>query len=125
MEFEKMMREKFPCSHPGYVDLTLKELKLCVAKGHDFNKGGNSLGSFYRVSAIKKLYPGFDWDSPFGTAIDYKLKQFDAMMHMRAQKTEAKVETIPVRLMDMIVYDKLAILLYEDEREVSDGKRRA
>jgi len=114
---EKRLRKEFPYGHPGYIPLTLQELQLHNDKNHDFAKGGDPLGNFKRTSAIKKLYPGFDWDSPFGTAVDYLLKQFDAMMHMRAQSIKAEVENIPTRLKDMVVYGKIAILLYEEEQK--------
>lgn len=117
MDIAKILKDKFPYGHPGYVRLTLEELQLHNTKNHDFAKGGNLLGHFYRVSTIKKLYPGFDWESPFGVAISDTLKQFDAMLHMRAQKIEAKVEALPSRLKDMVVYNKLAILLLEEEKE--------
>lgn len=112
----KVLKAKFPHGHPDYVNMTLKELQLHDDKNHDFAKGGDPLGNFYRTSAIKKLYPGFDWDSPFGVAIGLLLKQFDAAMHMRAQKIEAKVEAIPARLGDVVVYSKLATLLYHEEQ---------
>jgi len=115
MELEDELKERFPYGHPRYVDLTLEELELHNAKNHDFAGGGDPLGNFYRTSIIKKLYPGFDWDSPFGSAIGLMLKQFDSMMWLRSQKIEAKVEGIPARLKDITIYMKLAILLYEEE----------
>jgi len=117
MAFEEALGKAFPHGHPKYVELTLEELELYDVKNHDFALGGDPNGNFNRVSALKKMYPGFDWDSPFGTCIDWFLKQFDAMMWMRCQGTVAKVETIPKRLMDMIVYAKVAIcILYEEKR---------
>lgn len=80
MELEEMLRKEFPHGLPDYVNLTLEELQLHSTKNHDFAFGGDPIGNFNRVSVIKKLYPGFDWDSPFGTCIDYLLKQFDSMM---------------------------------------------
>ena len=112
------LREEFPHGHPDYVEITLEELQLHSDKNHDFAGGGDDPhGNFNRVSAIKKLYPGFDWDSPFGTCIDYFLKQFDSMMWMRCRGLVAKVETIPKRLMDMVVYSKIAITLWNKEQK--------
>lgn len=117
MEFEEMLRKEFPHGHPDYVGLTLEELQLHSTKNHDFAFGGDPIGNFNRVSVIKKLYPGFDWDSPFGTCIDYFLKQFDSMMWMRCKGIVAKVESIPKRLMDMAIYSKIAICIFKKEVE--------
>jgi len=115
MELIDELRKRFPHGHPQYVELTLMELELHDVKNHDFAFGGIPTGNFDRVSAIKKLYPGFDWDSSFGTCIDYFLKQFDSMMWMRCRGIVAKVESIPKRLMDMIVYSKIAICILSNE----------
>lgn len=115
MEFEKALRKLFPHGHPRYVALTLEELELHNVKNYDFAAGGDPIGNFNRVSTIKSLYPGFDWESPFGTCIDYFLKQFDSMMWMRCKGIIAKVEGIPKRLMDMIVYSKIAICIFYEE----------
>ena len=114
------LKERFPHGHPRYVELSLLELQLHNEKNHDYAKGGSPLGNFERRSKLMKLWPGFDWDSPFGIAMDGTLKQLDAAMHMRAQKVEAKVEDIPTRLKDIVVYTKIAIILYEEE-ETSNG----
>ena len=116
MELEEALRKAFPHGHPKYVELTLEELTLFDVKNHDFAFVGDPLGNFNRVSAIKRLYPGFDWESPFGTCIDYFLKQFDSMMWMRCKGIVAKVEDIPKRLMDMIVYAKIAIRILGSEK---------
>jgi len=101
--------------HPRFYKLldTLRDLHSL--KSYDYAGIGDPLGNFKRVSELKKMYPGFDWESPFGTGIDYMLKQFDAMMWMRSQKTQARVEALPQRLEDIAVYSLLAIVLLEEE----------
>jgi len=101
--------------HPRFYEILKEEAELHSTKNHDFACGGNPLGNFYRVSAIKSLYPGFDWDSPFGTAMDYMLKQLDAGFWVRSQKIEPLVEGVPERLMDVSVYSKIGIILLEEE----------
>ena len=121
MDIKERLRAAFPFGHPGYVDLTLDELQLHNDKNHDYAGGGNPLGNFERRSTIKKLYPGFDWDSPLGTAVDDLLKQFDAAMWLRCQHTQAKVEGIPARWRDIGVYSKIIRLLFAEEEE--NGKQ--
>ena len=111
---EDTVDKKF--GHPRFYELTGEEEELHSVKNHDYARGGNPLGNFYRVSAIKKLYPGFDWESPFGTAMDFMLKQLDAAFWMRCQKLEALVEDVPKRLIDVSVYSKLGIILCEEEK---------
>ena len=90
-------------------------MELHSQKNREYAKGGNPLGNFMRVSAIKKLYPGFDWASPFGVAIGYLLKQFDAALWMYAQGYEGKIETIDTRLQDVAVNTILARILNLDK----------
>ncbi|KKK90947.1 hypothetical protein LCGC14_2717890 [marine sediment metagenome] len=104
---------------PRFYALLEKESILHGAKNKDYAQGGKQghLGNFTRTSAIKRLYPGFDWSSPFGTAIDYMLKQFDAAMILYSVgRRSVTGENIPERLQDVSVYSKIASLLWEDEQ---------
>ena len=104
---------------PRFYRLLEKMAVLHGAKNKDYAQGGKQghLGNFTRTSAIKRLYPGFDWSSPFGTAIDYMLKQFDAAMILYSVgRRSVTGENIPERLQDVAVYSNIASLLWEDEQ---------
>lgn len=100
--------------HPRFYELTKQENELHDKKNHDYASGGDPLGNFKRVSAIKRNYPKMDWASPEGTALDYMLKQLDAALWLMSQGHEAKCEGVPQRLQDISVYVKLAQVLYEE-----------
>ncbi|KKK88973.1 hypothetical protein LCGC14_2737800, partial [marine sediment metagenome] len=55
---------------PRFYRLLEKMARLHGAKNKDYAQGGKQghLGNFTRTSVIKRLYPDFDWSSPFGTA---------------------------------------------------------
>ena len=104
---------------PRFYELLRKIAILHGAKNKDYAQGSKQghLGNFTRTSAIKKLYPGFDWSSPFGTAIDYMLKQLDAAMILYSVGRESVTgENIPERLQDVAIYSGIATLLWQDER---------
>jgi hypothetical protein len=110
--------------HPLFKEFTEQELELHSAKNRDYAQGGNPLGNFYRVSAIKSLYPGLHWDSPVGVALGYLLKQLDAAFWMLAQGYEGKVENIDTRLTDVHVYAKLARILWREQADHALGGSR-
>ena len=114
-EFKKTEEEYH--GHPLFYELTLEELELHSSKNRDYARGGNPLGNFYRVSAIKSLYPGLKWDSPTGVALGYMLKQLDAAFWMLAQGYEGQVENIDSRLTDVHVYAKLARILHREDTQ--------
>jgi len=97
--------------HPLFYKLTEEEIKLHSEKNRDYAQGGDPLGNFKRVSAIKKLYPGLPWESPIGVALGYMLKQLDAALWMISQGYEGEVENVDTRLRDVHVYAKLARIL--------------
>ena len=97
--------------HPLFQELTEQELELHSAKNKDYAQGGDPLGNFKRVSAIKRLYPGLPWDSPTGVALGYMLKQLDAAFWMLSQGYEGEVEGVDARLTDVHVYAKLARII--------------
>ena len=104
---------------PRFYELLRHMAILHGAKNKDYAQGGKQghLGNFTRVSDIKKLYPGFDWSSPFGTAIDYMLKQLDAAMILYSVNRESVTdENIPERLQDVAIYSGIATLLWQDEQ---------
>ena len=104
--------------HPRFYKILEEMASLHDRKNSDYSKGLSQgpLGNFIRVSEIKKMYPGFDWESPYGTCIDYMLKQFDAMMILRATKRSSQTgEPVGARLRDMQVYSVIAEIIEEEE----------
>jgi hypothetical protein len=88
-------------------------------KNSDYAGGSESkpLGNFERVSAICRGYPGMDWDSPFGVAFIYMLKQLDAALVLRSTKRESVTgEPVGSRLKDIANYAVIAMVLEEEER---------
>jgi hypothetical protein len=95
--------------------------ELHSRKNKDYAEGNpeGPLGNFNRVSKIKKMYPRFDWSTPFGTAMDYMLKQLDAAFILyETQKGSVTGEPIDARLTDVAVYAVLGMILKMDEVEV-------
>ncbi len=106
--------------HPRFYEILEERAELHSKKNTDYAAGGKqgALGNFIRVSTIMKLYPGFDWDSPFGVAMVYMLKQLDAAFILRSTKRESITgEPIPSRLMDMSTYTDIAQVLVEEENK--------
>lgn len=90
-------------------------------KNKDYAAGGKQghLGNFTRTAIIKNLYPGFDWSSPFGTAMDFMLKQLDAAFILYAQKRGSVTgEDVPTRLKDVGIYSVIGSLLWKDEQHI-------
>lgn len=100
--------------HKDYLKLTEDELKLHSAKNRDYARGGDPLGNFRRVAAIKQLYPGLDWTTPTAAAISFMLKQFDAALWQLAQHFEGDVENVDARLRDSHIYLKIARILHKE-----------
>jgi hypothetical protein len=106
--------------HPRFYELVDEITTLHDRKNTDYASGTKEgpLGNFERVSVIMKLYPGFDWDSPFGVACVYMLKQLDAAFTLRSQKRESVVgENIASRLRDVSVYSLIEQILVEAEEK--------
>lgn len=108
------VRQQFPHGHPEFLPVVMKLVKLHSNKNHDYASGGRPLGNFERVSAIKKLYPGLDWTTPSATAIDYMLKQLDAVLWGTAQGIEHKVEGLEGRWQDIVVYSLICLCMLRD-----------
>ena len=107
---------------PRFYKLLTELSDLHSRKNTDYSRGGihGPLGNFIRVSEIKKLYPGLDFSSPFGTALDYLLKQLDATMILYTSGTVSLTgESVASRLKDVAVYALLGMLLYEDEQNLA------
>ena len=111
------MRQRDFHGHKDYLKLTEDELKLHSEKNHDYARGGDPLGNFKRVAAIKQLYPGLDWTTATATAIDFMLKQFDAALWQLAQHFEGEVEGFDARLQDAHIYLKIARILHGEEAD--------
>lgn len=115
---EKQFAGKQRGGHPRFHELVSEISDLHDRKNTDYASGTKEgpLGNFERVSVIMKLYPGFDWDSPFGVACVYMLKQIDAAFTLRSQKRESVVgENIADRLKDVSVYSLIEQILVEEE----------
>ena len=103
---------------PRFYELLHQIGELHGKKNTDYAKGGTQghLGNFIRVSEIKKLYPGLDWSSPLGTALDYMLKRLDAALILESTgRASVTGEGIGERLKDVATYALLGILLQEDK----------
>lgn len=106
--------------HPRFYELVEDITDLHDRKNTDYASGTKEgpLGNFERVSVITRLYPGFDWDSPFGVAMIYMLKQLDAVFTLRSQRRESVTgEPIQTRLRDVTVYSLIGQILVEEEEE--------
>lgn len=102
--------------HPRFHELLKQIGELHDKKNKDYAEGGaeGPLGNFVRCSQIKRRYPDFDWTSPFGTAMDFMLKQIDAAFILYNKHGESVTgEPVPSRLLDVAVYALLGIILYE------------
>ncbi len=102
--------------HPNFYKLCNAEMELHSIKNHDYAHGGDPLGNFNRVSAIKGLYPKLNWSSPVGVAIGYLLKQFDAALWMQSEGHTAKVEGPIGRWQDVSIYSKIIEILIMEEK---------
>jgi len=102
--------------HPQFYDLTKEMEETYSAKNKDYAQGGDPMGNFKRVSAIKKLYPNMDWASPIGVNLGYMLKQLDAAFWMLSQGYEGEVEDIDTRLADIPVYVQIARIQHREEK---------
>jgi hypothetical protein len=87
--------------------LLVEEARIHSEKNHDYAGGGDPLGNFDRCGEILKLYPGLDFTDPAIVAAHWMLKQFDAYLWMKSQKTEAKAEGRASRLRDISIYSKI------------------
>lgn len=117
MELEKLIAELkklYPHGHPKFIELCISEMDLHSRKNHDYASGGHPLGNFYRRAAIYRLYPNLDLGDPSVVAMVDLMKQLDAALWMKSQRTRAKVEDVPTRMKDVSIYSKIDMLLEED-----------
>lgn len=120
--------KKLKGGHPKFYQILNELAELHSRKNTDYAKGGKqgALGNFHRVSEFKQMYPNFDWTSSFGTAIDFMLKQLDALMILAATKRKSITgEPVEARLNDIIVYATIARILWEEANEATVTKRKA
>ena len=101
--------------HPRFYELMAQATDMHGSKNKDYATGGDALGNFKRVSAIKRIYPKADWASPTGVAIGYMLKQLDAALNMWSQGYEGEIEGFAKRMLDVTVYSPLIIINKEEE----------
>jgi hypothetical protein len=117
-ELGRKLAKSLKGGHPKFFEIVDEIALLHDKKNTDYAAGLSQgpLGNFHRVSEFKKMYPGFDWESPFGTAIDFMLKQLDAMMILRATKRQSITgEPIGARLRDIAIYSIIAEILESEE----------
>jgi hypothetical protein len=113
-----MKFEKLEGGHPRFYELLEDIANLHAKKNTDYAKGGiqGHLGNFYRSAQFKQMYPGFDWSTAFGTAIDYMFKQLDAAMILYATRRGSVTgEGVQERLQDVTIYANLARIILEEE----------
>jgi len=110
-EVAKVIKERFGCGHPDFVDITLDELDIHSKKNKDYTQGGDPLGNFNRVSKILSNYPKLDVSKPEVVALIYLMKQLDAVLWMWNQGYEGEVEGVQDRLRDIHIYTKLIRIL--------------
>lgn len=104
--------------HPRFYELVNEISDLHDRKNRDYRGVSGPVSNFERLSAIMRLYPGMDWDSPYGTAVFQALKQIDAALALRVSKKESAVgEPIPSRMRDVAVLSLLSIVLIEEEKQ--------
>lgn len=117
----------------GYGDPRFYALLQGMAETHskknqDYAQGGKQghLGNFIRVSEFKKLYPGFDWTTPFGVAISFMLKQLDAAMILAATSRESITgEPVEERLKDVVIYGNIASILWTEMKKALRQQEQA
>src|SRR3990167_3070516 len=105
---------------PRFYKILESVAKLHASKNQDYAKGSlqGHLGNFIRTSQFKRMYPGFDWTSPFGTAIDFMFKQLDAAMILYSTRRKSITgEGINVRMRDVTVYSVIAPILWSEEQQ--------
>ena len=110
--------KKLKGGHPRFYEILSELAELHSRKNTDYAAGGlqGPLGNFHRVAQFKSLYPGFNWTSPFGTCIDFSLKQLDAMMILASTNRKSITgEPVEARLNDIIVYTTIARILWEEQ----------
>lgn len=110
---------KNQCGHPEFYKLLAHLAVLHNNKNRDYSGGdtNNPLGNFHRVAALKQLYPGFRWDTPFGTAMDFMFKQLDAALILYSRGAASVTgEPVSGRLIDVAVYALLGVILFEEEK---------
>src|SRR5262245_16705281 len=110
--------------HPRVFEIYDQLADLHDRKNKDYASGMEQgpLGNFERVAAIASLYKGMDWDSPFGVALFYALKQLDAALVLRATKKRSVTgEPIPERLKDVANYAVIAMVLAEMDEAKAEG----
>jgi len=103
--------------HPRFYEILEGQAKLHSMKNTDYAKGGlqGPLGNFTRVAMIMSLYSGVHWDSPFGVAMCYLLKQLDATMMLFVRAGEhATDEDVSSRLNDVAVYANIAQIIWAE-----------
>ena len=101
--------------HPMFYKLLRRMGGTHDVKNKDYARGGDPVGNFKRVSAIKKLYPNIDWSTATATAIDYMLKQLDCALWMLDQKFEGDVEGYEKRMIDVANYSLLSVINKKEE----------
>ena len=108
--------------HPRFHELLEEIAELHAKKNADYAGGGATgpLDNFNRLSHFKRIWPKFDWSSPFGVAMSYMIKQFDAALFLYEQQKESVTgEGIPERLKDVATYAVIGMVIIEEEQ---DGK---
>ena len=105
-----VLQKEFPNGHPDVIPDFMHLMALHDSKNYDYAHGGDPLGNFDRVSAILNLYPSLKPTPPV-VAVNYSLKQIDAILHAYDVGYDPKVESLDKRFDDVVVYWELAKIL--------------
>ena len=115
-DIESTLRAAFPHGAPEFIPTVLGILKLHSEKNHDYaHSDEDPLGNFRRVAGILKQYPGLDPGDPSVVCLIYLLKQFDAVLNMKAKNYEGKVEGVISRLQDVACYSLIEMCLEQQK----------
>lgn len=114
--------------HPRVYEILKGIADLHERKNTDYAAGGKQgpLGNFKRCASIMALYPGMKWDTPFGVAMNFMLKQLDAALILASQERKSVTgEDIPDRLKDVAAYSVIAMVIAEEEKCAFDPDPRS
>jgi len=114
MSLEKELGKRCPNGHKRFREMALEEMELHSQKNHDYAKGGDPLGNFYRVADIFQQYPNLSPADPRVVAIIYMMKQLDCTLWFMNEGFEGQVEGFDDRMRDVGVYAKLIRIIHEE-----------
>lgn len=113
--------------HPDVYRNFRRLAQLHSDKNTDYAAGGPPLGNFERVAHWIEVYKLWQLarDRPqLFVALLYSLKQIDAVFDMLGKGRKAKVEDIPKKMDDVIVYWNIGEVLYNISEAVKEHNEK-